>query len=229
MKLSAGPAQRNALARPVRLADEVHSWLYGELMSRRIPPGGRISVDRLAHELGVSQTPIREALSRLEAQGLVVKTHLIGYSAAPEIDEVRLGQVYDLRLLLEPHVARLATARIDAAGLATLRALHDEMQAASSGGRETYDVFARLDNEFHSVISVASGNDLMHETLQDLHTHVHLFRRAYHARATSAALAEHAVVLQAMTERRPDQAEQAMRIHVEQSRQRYLPQAASRP
>lgn len=210
-------------ARPVRLADEVHTLLYGKLMARKIPPGGRISVDSLVRELGVSQTPIREALSRLEAQGLVVKTHLVGYSAAPEIDEDRLEQLYDLRILLEPFAARQAALNIDDAGIAALKALTDDMDRASAGGRGTYDQFARLDSEFHSLISLTCGNDLVHESLQGLHTHVHLFRRVYHAQATSDAIAEHAAITAALVAHAPDEAEAAMRAHIQRSKERYLP------
>ena len=85
-------------AETAKLGDEVYNAIYSQLMSHAIAPGGRISVDYLVRELGVSQTPIREALSRLEAQGLVVKTHLIGYSAASQMDKSRLEQLYELLL-----------------------------------------------------------------------------------------------------------------------------------
>ena len=97
-----------SLRRPVRLGEEVYNALYSQLMSHKIPPGGRIAVDSLVRELGVSQTPIREALSRLEAQGLVIKTHLIGYSAADRLNSVRFEQLYEVRLLLEPAMAAKA-------------------------------------------------------------------------------------------------------------------------
>ena len=74
-------------------------------MALRIAPGSRITVDNLVRELNVSQTPIREALGRLEGEGLVIKTHLIGYSAAPQISRRRFDELYELRLLLEPEAA----------------------------------------------------------------------------------------------------------------------------
>ena len=58
--------------RPARLGDEVYNAIYAQLLSHKIAPGSRISIDNLVREMGVSQTPIREALSRLVAQGLVV-------------------------------------------------------------------------------------------------------------------------------------------------------------
>jgi len=210
------------LKRPTRLGDEVYNAIYAQLMSRQIPPGGRMSVDRLVRELGVSQTPIREALSRLEAQGLVVKTHLVGYSAANQLDSGRLDQLYELRLLLEPFAARRAATAMTEAALASLIRLADEMQASETAPQvETYGRFAQLDSDFHDIIAHASGNELVQETLANLHTHVHLFRLFYHARVTADAIQEHQQIIEALTARNPDAAETAMRRHIERSRERF--------
>src|SRR4029078_5409586 len=100
-----------AIQRHKGLADDVYEAIFNKLMSLEIAPGARITVDGLVRELGVSHTPIREALGRLEGEGLVVKTHLVGYSAAPQITRRRFDELYDLRLLLEPEAARRAARR----------------------------------------------------------------------------------------------------------------------
>ncbi|TIV72373.1 MAG: GntR family transcriptional regulator, partial [Mesorhizobium sp.] len=92
------------------LAGDVYEAIFAQLMSLKIPPGSRITVDNLVREFDVSHTPIREALGRLEGEGLVVKTHLIGYRAAPQITRRRFDELYELRLLLEPAAAAKATA-----------------------------------------------------------------------------------------------------------------------
>lgn len=215
-------AASTLLKRPTRLGDEVYNAIYAQLMTRQIAPGGRISVDRLVRELGVSQTPIREALSRLEAQGLVIKTHLIGYSAANQMDSSRLDQLYELRLLLEPFAARRAALSITADSQAALLRLAAEMQAGDvSPTTEAYGRFAQLDSDFHDLIAHASGNELVQETLANLHTHVHLFRLFYHARVTSDAINEHQDIIAALAGRDPDAAELAMRHHIECSRKRF--------
>ncbi|WP_349236667.1 MULTISPECIES: GntR family transcriptional regulator [unclassified Devosia] len=211
------------LKRPTRLGDEVYNAIYGQLMSRQIPPGGRVSVDRMARELGVSQTPIREALSRLEAQGLVVKTHLVGYSAAEQLDRARLEQLYELRLLLEPFAAGRAAKAMSAEARAGLNKLAEEMRETEQDPpAEAYRRFARLDSDFHDAIAQGSGNELVHETLTNLHTHVHLFRLFYHARATSDALEEHQGIIDALTAGDAKAAEAAMRHHLERSRERFI-------
>ena len=71
--------------------------MLARLISLKIPPGARISIDKLARELGASQTPIRAALIRLEAEGLIVKTHLIGYSATAIPSAQRFGEIFQVR------------------------------------------------------------------------------------------------------------------------------------
>lgn len=209
--------------RPTRLGDEVYNALYAQLMSHKIAPGSRVSIDNLVREMGVSQTPIREALSRLEAQGLVVKTHLIGYSAASQMDVGRLRQLYDLRLLLEPYAAEHAAENITDEGLAQLEAIDQSMKCVPDAGlRTSYGEFAQNDGQFHDLIASYSGNELVQDTLARLHTHVHLFRLFYHATATTDANSEHGDIVAAIRRRDAKAASAAMRFHVEQSRNRFL-------
>lgn len=211
------------LRRPQRLGDEVYNVIYAQLMSLKIPPGGRIAVDNLVRELGVSQTPIREAMSRLEAQGLVNKTHLIGYSAAPQLDKPKLQQHYEIRLLLEPFAAARAAELMSDEAVAELEAIDAEMRSIRhEDSRLAYGEFAQSDGRFHDLIALSSGNALVHETLARLHIHVHLFRLYFHARATSDANNEHAFIIAAIKNRDPVAAESAMRDHIERSRMRFM-------
>lgn len=210
-----------AIKRPPRLGDEVYNSVYAQLMSQKILPGSRISIDNLARELGVSQTPIREALSRLEAQGLIVKTHLVGFSAAPQMDRARFDQLYEMRLLLEPFVARKAATLIDASQLALLQRLAAEMRGEGGRPVASYSDFAQLDGEFHDTIAKACGNELMRETLASLHTHIHLFRLFPHSGATTKANSEHSDLLKALESRDPAAAERTMRSHVKRSYARF--------
>jgi DNA-binding GntR family transcriptional regulator len=209
--------------RPPRLGDEVYNAIYAQLMTLKIPPGGRISVDSLVREFGVSQTPIREALSRLEALGLVVKTHLIGYSAASQIDKARLQQLYELRLLLEPFAASRAALAMSEDAIGMLEKIDHEMRnTRNDDARLAYGQFAQSDSAFHDLIALGSGNILIHETLTRLHTHVHLFRLFFHARATTDANDEHARIIAAIKQKDAALAEAAMRNHIERSRKRFM-------
>src|SRR3954452_141794 len=83
------------------LADGVYEAIKSLIMDRRIEPGAKINMDALARDLDVSPTPVREALARLEADGLVTKRALVGYTTAPMLDATGLEELFELRQLLE--------------------------------------------------------------------------------------------------------------------------------
>ena len=206
------------------LAEEAYDAIFARLMALRITPGSRITVDNLARELNVSQTPIREALGRLEGEGLVIKTHLIGYSAAPQISRRRFDELYDLRLLLEPEAAARAGRHMDERKLTELREVAGVMSRGQGGDeRVRYSAFARLDAVFHDRILEFAGNDLIRQTLAHQHTHFHIFRLMFHSRVTEEALDEHEALLAAFAAGDSKAAKRAMREHIERSRDRLLP------
>ena len=213
-----------AIQRHRGLADDVYGAIFNKLMSLDISPGARITVDGLVRELEVSQTPIREALGRLEGEGLVVKTHLVGYSASPQITRRRFDEIYELRLLLEPDGANRAAQRVSEEQMRKLKYTAEQMRKLDSGReRSSYAKFARLDADFHDKIMEMAGNDLIRETLIHLHTHFHIFRLMFHPRVTEEALTEHEAILVALSSRDETGAARAMRDHIERSHHRLLP------
>jgi len=213
-----------AVYRATSLAEEVYEAIFARLMGLKIPPGARITVDNLVRELAVSQTPIREALGRLEGEGLVVKTHLVGYSAAPQITRARFEELYDLRLLLEPEMAgRAAAGMTDEALKALIGAAGGNLRGGGADERARYPQFARQDAIFHDMILEVAGNDLVRETLAHQHTHFHIFRLMFHARVTEEALDEHEAILAAFASRDIGAACLAMRVHLMRSRDRLSP------
>jgi DNA-binding GntR family transcriptional regulator len=173
-----------AIQRHRGLADDVYGAIFNKLMSLEISPGARITVDVLVRELEVSQTPIREALGRLEGEGLVVKTHLVGYSASQQITRQRFNEIYELRLLLEPDGARRAAQRVSEDQMRKLEDDAEQMRNLDSRERSSYSRFARLDADLHDTIMKIAGNELIRHTLTHLHTHFHIFRLMFHARVT---------------------------------------------
>ncbi|MGM7421767.1 GntR family transcriptional regulator [Cellulosimicrobium sp. CpK407] len=204
------PMAKKARRRP---ADQVYDTLLTQLMSQRIEPGSRVTVDALARELGVSQTPIRDALNRLEADDLVVRVPNAGYRIPPQITRDRFEDMLEARLLLEPAAARMAAERASTKQLARLRAVLDEM-ATLSDGHTAYGEFGLLDAAFHDVVARSGGNRVIHEALARMHAHVHLFRLVYDAQVTDLATSEHEEVLAAVAARDPDAAAYAMRRHI---------------
>lgn len=216
-------AQRHGsrrLQRTQGFVEEVLRIIRGDIMSLRIPPDTRISIDSYARELGVSQTPIREALSMLEAMGLVTKRHYVGYCSAPQLSRKQLDELYEVRLLLEPYAARRAAERIDEDMLAMLRRQLVAMRSETAA--ESYDRFAQLDSELHDMIAAGSGNDIIQEALSRLHAHFHIFRLRSHSEVAREARLEHEALIEALSRRDPQASEQAMRAHVEKSYERLM-------
>ncbi|QPC91531.1 GntR family transcriptional regulator [Mesorhizobium sp. INR15] len=206
------------------LVEDVYDAIFAQLMSLKIAPGSRITVDNLVKEFNVSHTPIREALGRLEGEGLVLKTHLIGYRAAPQITRRRFDELYEMRLLLEPHGAARAAVAMDEAKLDILAEAAGVMsRREGKDDRLRYSNFARQDAIFHDKIMEFSENELIRETLSYQHTHFHIFRLMFHSRVTEEALDEHEAILSAFSLADPDAAQKAMRLHIEHSRDRLLP------
>ena len=216
-------AEPRKLTRSQGFVEEVFQLIRADLMSLRIPPDTRISIDSLAREIGVSQTPIREALSMLEAMGLVTKRHFVGYCSAPQLNRKQIDELYEVRLLVEPYAARCAAERMGDEALATLQKLARSMQPGES--RTSYDRFADQDSELHNMIALGSGNALIQESLARLHSHLHIFRLRFHSEVTKEAYAEHAKLVDALIRRDPVRAESAMRAHIEKSYQRMVPYA----
>lgn len=211
-----------AVRRRARLADEVYDTLLAQLMSLRIAPGSRVTIDALARELDVSQTPIRDALNRMEADGLVVRVHLAGYRIPPQITRAQFEDIVEVRLLLEPTCARKAAENASPAQVSSLRDLLQEMaRPADDSDHLAYGAFGRRDAAFHDLIALGGGNLLAREALARLHTHVHLFRVHHDTQVTYAAMGEHADIHEAIAARDPDGAAYAMRRHILQSAERF--------
>jgi DNA-binding GntR family transcriptional regulator len=210
------------------VTDDVYEVLLATLMNRRIAPGARMSIDGLARQLDVSPTPVREALARLEAEGMVQKKPNRGYTAAPVLDETGLRNLFAMRLLLEPSAAAAAAERIDDAAVAELAGIVEGMHRYSTvpePGAEDYEgyrEFAQQDALFHALVAQQSGNPLLADAVVRLRPHMHLFRLYFEHGIASQTDAEHSAILAALRARDPVAAERAMRRHVACSQDRMV-------
>ncbi len=201
----------------------VFDLIRADIMSLKIPPDTRIPIGNLVKELGVSQTPIREALSMLEALGLVTKKQFVGYCTAPKLNRKQFEELYEIRLLLEPYAAKCAAERMDDQEIADICELAKRMEPAEKESRASYGKFADDDSELHARIARGSKNQLIEDSLSRLHTHLHIFRLRFHSEVTTEAFAEHARLVETLRRRSPGEAEAAMRYHIEKSYARLAP------
>ncbi|WP_426626041.1 GntR family transcriptional regulator [Leifsonia sp. McL0607] len=205
------------------LADDVYDAVLGLLMDQVIEPGSRASIDGIARQLGVSPTPVREALARLESEGLVVKKALKGYTAAPLLDSEGLRELFEMRRLLEPYASRSAAGVIDAETLDQLEQLCDDMHRSGAASRtgddrfKDYKDFANQDAEFHRLIAVHSGNGLLADAIVRLRSHLHQYRIYFTHGVVDETSGEHEAVLEALRAGDGAAAEKAMLDHITKS------------
>ena len=100
-----------AAPRRVVLADETYDAIRSKILDHEISPGDHVGIDELARDLSVSQTPIREALARLESDGLVIKIPLRGYQATALVSVEEFDELFQFRSLIEPWAAAAAAQR----------------------------------------------------------------------------------------------------------------------
>ena len=145
------------------VVDQVYEAIRERITSGSLPRGARVHQEDLAEELGVSRTPVREALRRLAAEGLVEMRTNRGARVA-DIDQGGMRGAYDARLVVEPGAARLAAARRLAEPLARMRAA----VAAQRRSLRSVERSFEANREFHLALVAASGNDYLLQLVERL-------------------------------------------------------------
>ncbi|SNT65210.1 DNA-binding transcriptional regulator, GntR family [Asanoa hainanensis] len=213
-------------ARRITLTDDVYAAVQALIMDHEVQPGARINIDALARRLAVSPTPVREALARLESDGLVSKTPLVGYTATPLLTRAEFEELVEMRLVLEPAgAAKAAGAGLDTGELAGLRGAAD---LPGPGGADAVAAFTAQDARFHHTLAELSGNRMLHAAVVRLRAHLHLFRLHFPTAHYGVSASEHHRIVDAVDADDADAAADAMRAHLTAARDRHLPFFESR-
>jgi DNA-binding GntR family transcriptional regulator len=145
------------------LRDSVYGSLKAMIVKGQLVPGARVTENDLAAKLKVSRTPVREALNRLERDGLVTGRPRQGYTVK-EFDLNMFREAFEVRELLDGHAVELATARITEADKKRLRAMVRECERlAALPNRSSEDMFQELQIgiDIHRVIAEIAGNEML--------------------------------------------------------------------
>jgi DNA-binding GntR family transcriptional regulator len=193
--------------------------LRSAILSGALEPDSRLYEHRIAAELGVSRTPVREALAMLEAEELVVSVPGKG-SVVRRITPDEVRETYDVRAVLEGHAASLAAERIRAPELAKLRRLARDMRRAlarayPSEDRRVDDI-AGLNAEFHKTVAAAGGNRVLERTIEGL-IDAPLYARAYfwyRDPGKQASFDDHERMIELLAAGDPDACESFWREHL---------------
>ncbi len=209
-----------AIAEPqerTNLAEQAYVRLKAELNDFQLVPGDRFSEAELSTRLGVSRTPVREALFRLRNEGFLDLESKAGWFVRP-IDFARLEQLYDLRVVLElASVSRLCARTGPVPELDELKAVW--LVPAAERQTDARAVGA-YDEQFHATLVRAAGNAEIARVHWDVTERIRIIRHLDFTRADriEATYAEHAKILRAVIQRKADQAQLLLKTHIEQSK-----------
>ncbi|MEW6124803.1 MAG: GntR family transcriptional regulator [Pseudomonadota bacterium] len=190
------------------------------IMSGELMPGAKLVLDRMRASYGVSLSPLREALCRLESEGLVQIEDQRGYRVAP-VSKENLAEVIRLRVELEGLAAREAMAHGDAAWegriLAALHQLNRIPREAPSSTEQ--EAWGRAHRAFHAELISACRMPMLRQFCESLHDQGDRYRRIFlkDHKPDRDVPAEHAAIANAMIERRADEAVRLLRDHIERT------------
>jgi DNA-binding GntR family transcriptional regulator len=201
------------------LWQRVHEHLREEILANRLSAGTELQETALAAELGVSRGPVREAIGRLAAEGLVVVRPRRG-AIVRSLTKDEFIEAYEVREALEVMAARLATTRLGSDGLARLEALTAAMEQHAE--RDEVDAFFEANAAFHATLVDAAGNGRLREMYTQLLGQMNGYRRRSLALRGSLrqSVAEHRAILAALSSGNPGLAAQLVSDHIRVPQQR---------
>ena len=222
---------QTANPRPVSrqiLADRVYEEIFASLMDGRFEAGASISIDGTARDLDVSPTPVREALARLEATGMVRRFALRGYRVAPLFTTDELAELLDARLVIEPVTALRACERVTPElNKALEKSIMDLRNAPRGASFTEFRGSWEADERFHRLIAESAANQFILSAYHSLGGQVQRFRFFGGLGVTDAdfAIKEHTTILEAFTAGDPEKARKAMIAHLSGVKQRAIKDA----
>ena len=198
---------------PYSLNEQAYQAIKEAILNFKLEPGTPLVESELARQLGMSKTPVRDALLQLEREGLVTKILFKG-TYVTEISRQSIIDIFEIRTVLEGLAARLAVSNLGDGDLRRLGTIvEDHDQALLSGNP---DRAAQYNKQFHELIIGASGNNQLKAFLSNLDDQLQRFRTLsiYQRGQSDKSAEEHRRVLTALEKHDPAQAEEMMRAHL---------------
>jgi DNA-binding GntR family transcriptional regulator len=197
--------------------DEAYRYLKTRIMSAALPPGASLNEMEIAAALGTSRTPVREAIRKLEQEGLAMRYPNRG-AIVTKLSMTDVLEIWQLREILEPAACRLAADRIDRAALDRLEVALRELRGHGVGP-EAYEAFFQADTGLHGLIVDATGNATLRRVLEMLNERIVQVRVVTSPARFRHAVDEHLAIIGALKARDADEAMDAMRRHLANARQ----------
>lgn len=191
--------------------NQAYARLLEDISNGRLAPGDRLRETEIAKRLGVSRTPVREAIRLLEADGLVVHMPRVG-AVVRQLDYAEVTELYEMRAVLEGTAARLAARAASEIEIEELEALNQELANAADA-----DTARALNRVFHNTLLNAAKNRFLHRSMEGMRKALMILGPTTLAETerVESAVEEHRMMLAALKARDGAEAERVMRAHID--------------
>jgi DNA-binding GntR family transcriptional regulator len=205
------------------MREQIYEALKGLILDNSYGPRTVLAIDRLADEFGVSATPVREALVRLESDGLVELIPNRG-AQVTDIREEDVRYIWEMRLLLEPYAARMSVDLVDMMEVVPLEADVHRLATAPSDT----DLYVSTDIRLHEMLYLHVHNELLKDSIRRIHQMARRIRffaehsTNLHEKVINEVIEEHLEIIGAIRSGNPDLVEPALRHHLANGEKRTL-------
>jgi DNA-binding GntR family transcriptional regulator len=201
-----------------KLAEGAYRSVLKDILTCNLPGGSVIQERKLALALGVSRSPMRDALNRLEGEGLLVRlTERLLAVRVITLEDYLYS--LDVRALIEPKAAALATPKVTAEEIASFDRMLSEIEAVGMPTQEQHWAF---DDLLHDTLADRAGNPFLARTIREMRRYTKIFERQTVPQRSGRGVADHRKLIDALVERRADVVKQAMSEHIRNVRKRTL-------
>jgi DNA-binding GntR family transcriptional regulator len=199
---------------PIRSLSETVAQRIRDMIRRGVlNKGDRIVEKQLCDALGVSRTPLREALRILKSEGLIdLVPHRGAYVAQPSMQDIR--ELFDVMSILEGACARVASQRMSKTDFARLEKLHQKLEKHFE--HKDHEKYLEVNHKYHSLVQELAGNKLLNEILGGLRQKILLYRQRqlFQPDRFEASMKEHRLLLEALRNRDTNAVESLMKTHL---------------
>ncbi len=206
------------------IREQAYEKLLELILNGTLPPGARLDLTQLSHDMGVSRTPVKEAIQRLIENGMIEVKPRSG-TFVSTIDPERTVQNFWFRLALEIGTADEIIAKVERHSISQLRDLNDEMRrlATEASVDEMIEDFLKSDAKFHNTIIDLTGNAIISERYRQTGVLLQMMRlKRHHTRDSYMQVTvEHSAILSALERRDVEGLRHACRHHVEAATKRF--------
>ncbi|WP_066295734.1 GntR family transcriptional regulator [Bacillus sp. FJAT-29937] len=180
-----------------------YEYIRDKILNGELPRGTKLVEERLAEELGISRTPVRESIRKLEQEGLVKQKRVVNPT------DMDLRNIFQVRILLEGFAARYSATYMSEAALEKLK------QCIEIGRSGTTDEIMKANEEFHNIIVQTTNNPMMIDIIDRMQSIIYLFRKTvvYHKRPF--LIDEHQQIFDAIQSHNGEEAERIMKEHLQ--------------